>query len=185
MFQLFPLLPAGYGDFPSSFLQDPVAGIIDLGSFCPRSNNPARKMPILGISGDFVEAVFRPKIFRICPNDFRQVPTGKYKELAGIHRKKSAKFSSRNTASMFRWVPVLSCRIRWLFRIFPAGSGGRNHRPGYLSFPRTGNKQNSSYCFRTTRGTQTQNGVNTAVNHRPWFQWKTARTRPVFDRKRP
>jgi len=71
------------------------------------------------------------------------------------------------------------------FRCFPAGYGGRNHRPRYLLFPRTGNKRNSSYCFRTKRGTQTQQGVNTAVNHRPGFQWKKARIRPVFDRKRP
>jgi hypothetical protein len=29
--KFFGFFPAGYGDFPSSFLQDPVAGIIDLG----------------------------------------------------------------------------------------------------------------------------------------------------------
>jgi hypothetical protein len=28
----FRCFPAGYGDFPASFLQDPVAGIIDLGN---------------------------------------------------------------------------------------------------------------------------------------------------------
>jgi hypothetical protein len=51
----------------------------------PWSNSPARKRPVPGNSGDFVEAIFRPENFRIFSNAF---------------------------------LPV------------PAGSGGRNHRPG-------------------------------------------------------
>ncbi len=33
----------------------------------PRSNSPARKRPVPGNSGDFVEAVFRPENFRFFP----------------------------------------------------------------------------------------------------------------------
>ncbi len=38
----------------------------------PRSNSPARKRPVPGNSGDFVEAVFRPEIFRIFSGVFLQ-----------------------------------------------------------------------------------------------------------------
>jgi hypothetical protein len=39
-----------------------------------------------------------------------------------------------NNASMFHIFPVFSCRVRWLSRIFPARSGGRNDRPGLFIF---------------------------------------------------
>ncbi len=86
----------------------------------PRSNKPARKPPVPNNSGDFVEAVFRPEIFRIFSDDFRPVPAGKHRKLTGIHRKKSGQ------------IPVgilLPCSSD--FRCFPAGSGGRNHRSGF------------------------------------------------------
>jgi hypothetical protein len=78
----------------------------------PRSNNPVWKLPVPGNSGDFVEAVFRPKNFRIFSDDFRPVPSGKDRNLTGIHRKKFGQF------------PVgilLPCSSD--FRCFPTGSG--------------------------------------------------------------
>jgi hypothetical protein len=38
-----------------------------------------------------LKAVFQPELSRIVSDDFRPVPTGKYRQLAGIHRKKSEK----------------------------------------------------------------------------------------------
>jgi hypothetical protein len=38
-----------------------------------------------------LKTVFQPKLSRIFSDDFRPVPTGKYRQLAGIHRKKSEK----------------------------------------------------------------------------------------------
>ncbi len=51
----------------------------------------------------------------IFSDNFRPFPTGKHRELAGIHRKKVP-------AGILLPLPVLSCGIRWLFRTFPAGS---------------------------------------------------------------
>jgi hypothetical protein len=62
----------------------------------PRSNNPVRKLPVPGNSGDFVGAVFRP------------VPTEKHRNPP----EKIRTISGRNAASMFQRVPVFSCRIR-------------------------------------------------------------------------
>jgi hypothetical protein len=59
-----------------------------------------------------VEALFRPEIFQILSNDFWVVPAGKHRNLIGIYRKKSGKFSDRNT-SVFQRFPVLSCKIGW------------------------------------------------------------------------
>jgi hypothetical protein len=65
-----------------------------------------------------MEAVFQPELSRIFSDDFRPFPTGKHRELAGIHRKNIQKTSGRNTASTsgaFPWdttaFPHLSCRI--------------------------------------------------------------------------
>ncbi len=55
----------------------------------PRSGSTVRKRPAPNNSGDFMEAVFRPKIFWIFYDDFRLVPVGKHRKLAGIDRKKS------------------------------------------------------------------------------------------------
>ena len=66
----------------------------------------------------------RPDIFRIFSNDFRPVPAWKVREVGRNPAEKCGQFFGRNTASMFQWFPVFSCRIRWLFRIFLAGSFG-------------------------------------------------------------
>ncbi len=85
----------------------------------PKSKNPVRKLPVPGNSGDLVEAVFLPKMFRAFSDDFRPVPAGKHTNLTGIHRKKSGQ-----------------CPVGILFPCssdfwcFSAGSSGRNHRPG-------------------------------------------------------
>jgi hypothetical protein len=52
-----------------------------------------------------MEAVFQPKFSRIFSNDFRPFPTGKHRELAGIHRKKLP-------AGILLPLPVLSCGIQ-------------------------------------------------------------------------
>ena len=52
-----------------------------------------------------MEAVFQPEFSRIFSNDFRPFPTGKHRELAGIHRKKVP-------AGILLPLPVLSCGIR-------------------------------------------------------------------------
>jgi hypothetical protein len=57
-----------------------------------RSNTPARKWPVPGTSGDFVEAEFQPEIFRIFSNDFWPFSAGKHRKLAGIHRKNPKNF---------------------------------------------------------------------------------------------
>jgi hypothetical protein len=41
-----------------------------------------------------MEAVFCPEIFRIFSDNFRPVPAGKHRKLAGIHRKKFGRFSA-------------------------------------------------------------------------------------------
>ncbi len=51
-----------------------------------------------------MEAVFQPEFSRIFSNDLRPFPTGKHRELAGIHRKKVP-------AGILLPLPVLSCRI--------------------------------------------------------------------------
>ncbi len=99
----------------------------------PRSNSPARKRPVLGNYVDFVEAVFRPEIFRIFSNDFRSVPVGKHRRLVGIHRKKSENFLVGillPCSSDFRCFPAGCGDFPSSFLKNPAGSGGRNHRPG-------------------------------------------------------
>ena len=58
----------------------------------PRSNIPARKRPVTRNSGDFMEAVFRVGISRIFSNDFRLLPAGKHRILAGIHRNNLGSF---------------------------------------------------------------------------------------------
>jgi hypothetical protein len=64
----------------------------------PRSNNPARKLPVLVNSGDFVEAVFWPGIFQIfqmVSSRFLTESSGtlkKKKELCRTHRKGSVDF---------------------------------------------------------------------------------------------
>jgi hypothetical protein len=52
----------------------------------------ARKRPVPGDSGDVVETVFRPEIFRSLSNAFPSVLAGKHRKLAGIHRKKFGNF---------------------------------------------------------------------------------------------
>jgi dUTPase len=72
----------------------------------PRSNSPARKRLVPDNYGGFVEAVFRPEIFRIFSNAFRPVPVGKHRRLVGIYRKKSEKFPAGillSCSSDFRW----------------------------------------------------------------------------------
>ncbi len=88
-----------------------------------RSHKPARKLPVLVNSDDFSEAVFQSD-FLAFSDDFRSIPAGKHRKLIGIHRKKSGQFSGRNTAPMLQRFPMVSCRIRWLSRIFSAGSCG-------------------------------------------------------------
>ncbi len=66
----------------------------------PRWNIPARNRSVPGNSGDFVEAAFRPEVFRSFSDNFWPVP-------AGI---------------------LLPCTSDFL--CFCAGSGGRNLRPG-------------------------------------------------------
>jgi hypothetical protein len=66
-----------------------------------------------------LKAVFQPELSRIVSDDFRPVPTGKYRQLAGIHRKKIRKTSGRNTASISEGFPMLSCGIRRLFEGIP------------------------------------------------------------------
>jgi hypothetical protein len=68
-----------------------------------------------------VEAVFPPENFRIFSDDFRLVPAGKHRKLAGIHRKKPNKFPvgiplplpaiSRAFLQDPVTFPLLSCRI--------------------------------------------------------------------------
>jgi hypothetical protein len=41
-----------------------------------------------------LEAVFQPELSRIFSGNFRPVPTGKYRQLAGIHRKNPKNFRS-------------------------------------------------------------------------------------------
>ena len=99
----------------------------------PRSNRTARKRPVPWNSGDFVEAVFRPEIFRIFSDDFRSVPAGKHRKLAGIHRKKSGQFPAGillPCSSDFRCFPAGYGGFPASFLQDPAGSGGRNLRPG-------------------------------------------------------
>jgi hypothetical protein len=44
--------------------------------FLPRSNSPAQKRPVPGISGDFGGAEFRPEFFLIFSNEFQCFPAG-------------------------------------------------------------------------------------------------------------
>ncbi len=85
-------------------------GVHDIKAKSTRSNRPAWKRSVPGNSGDFVEAVFRPEIFRIFSNDFRSVPVRKHRNLAGIYRKKSENFPAGI---------LLPCCSD--FRCFPAG----------------------------------------------------------------
>jgi len=78
--------------------------------FIPRSNSLARLQPVPGNFGDFVDAVFRPEIFRILPDAFRPVPVWNHRKLAGIHRKKSEQF----LAGM-----LLPYSICWAVILFP------------------------------------------------------------------
>ncbi len=99
----------------------------------PRSNSPARKRPVPGNSGDFVEAVLRPENFRIFSNDFRPVPVGKHRKLIETYRKKSEKFTARillPCSNDFRCFPAGCVDFPASFLQDPAGSSGRNHRPG-------------------------------------------------------
>jgi hypothetical protein len=79
----------------------------------------AGKRPDPMDSRRILEAVFQTELSRMFFDDFRPVPTGKYRQLAGIHRKKSEK------------LPVeILLPFPKDFRCFPAGYGGRNLRPG-------------------------------------------------------
>jgi hypothetical protein len=69
-----------------------------------------------------VEVVFPPENFRLFPDDFRPVPAGKHRKLTRIHRKKSNEFP----VGILLPLPAIS----GAFLQDPAGSGGRNHRPG-------------------------------------------------------
>ncbi len=65
---------------------------------------------------------------------FRPVPAGKYSKLTGIHRKKSRRFPVGILLpcfSDFRCFPAGSGDFPASFLQDPAGSGGRNHRPGF------------------------------------------------------
>ena len=62
-----------------------------------------------------MEAVFLPENFRIFSGDFRPVSGGKTQESDRNAPEKIQKFSCRNTASMFRWLPVYSYRNRLVF----------------------------------------------------------------------
>ena len=62
-----------------------------------------------------MEAVLRPKNFKTFSGDFRPVPGGKALENDRNAPEKIRKFSGRNTAFMFRWLPVYSCRNRPVF----------------------------------------------------------------------
>jgi hypothetical protein len=57
-------------------------------------------------------AVFQPELSQIFSDDFRPVPTEKYRQLAGIHRKKSEKLPVR-----------ILLPFPKDFRCFPAGYG--------------------------------------------------------------
>jgi hypothetical protein len=79
-----------------------------------------------------MEAVFQPELSRIFSDNFRPFPTGKHRELVGIHRKKIPKTSGRNTASISGAFPrdtvafpYLSCRIpqNTVAGIFVLGQG--------------------------------------------------------------
>ncbi len=103
---------------------------------CPQqlNNNPVRKLPVPGNSGDFVAAVFRPENFRIFSDDFRSVPAEKHRKLTGIHRKKSGRFPVGillPCSSDFQCFPAGFGDFPASFLQDPGGSGGRNRRPGY------------------------------------------------------
>jgi hypothetical protein len=88
-----------------------------------RSNSPARKRLVPSNSGDFVEAVFRPEIFKIFSNAFRVVLAGKHRKFSRIHRKNPKNFRPEYCSHVsaisgaFLQDPVtfsrLSCRIQW------------------------------------------------------------------------
>ena len=61
-----------------------------------------------------------PDFFRCTPITFLCFPSGTGRKSP----EKVRKFSGWNTASMFQWLPVYSCRIQRFFRLFPAGSLG-------------------------------------------------------------
>ena len=75
--------------------------------------------------------------FRIFSDDFRPVPAGKHRKLTGIHRKKIRKFPVGillPCSGDFRCFPAGSGDFPASFLQDPAGSGGRNLRPGvYVS----------------------------------------------------
>jgi hypothetical protein len=73
-----------------------------------------------------VEAVFPPEIFPMISDRFLPESTGNWLESIG---KNPTNFRSEYCFH-FRLFPVLSCRIRWLSRFFPAGSSGRNLQHG-------------------------------------------------------
>jgi hypothetical protein len=81
------------------------------------------------------------------PYDFRPFPTGKHRQLAGIHRKKSEKLPTgillpfpRN----FRCFPTEYGDFSASFLQDPAGYGGRNLRPGYTYWIDDVNKSSST-----------------------------------------
>ena len=111
--------------------------VFRLKEYIPRSNSPAWKRPVPGDSGDFVEAVFRSENFRTFSGDIQPVPAGKYRKLAGIRRKNPAVFLTGillPRSSDFRCFPGGYGDYPASFLQYPAGSGGRNVRPGYSSF---------------------------------------------------
>ncbi len=80
-----------------------------------------------------MEAVFRSEIFRIFSGDFRPVLAGKHRKLTGIDWKKSGQCRIGilfSCSSDFLCFSAGSVDFLASFLQDPAGSGGRNHRPG-------------------------------------------------------
>jgi hypothetical protein len=82
------------------------------------------------------EVVFQPELSLIFSDDFRPVPTGKYRQLAGIHRKKCEKLPVGILLPLpkdFRCFPAGYGDFPVSFLQDPAGYDGRNLRPGWSS----------------------------------------------------
>jgi len=91
----------------------------------PPSNSPARKRSVPDNSGDFVEAVFRPEMFRIFSMlsvQFLPESTGSWQESAG-------KNPDNFRPEYCFHVPAIPC----VFLQDLAGSGAQNHQPGWIT----------------------------------------------------
>ncbi len=91
----------------------------------PRSNSPARKRLVPGNSGDFVEAVFRPEMFQI----FSMLSVQFLHESTGMWEESARKNPDNFRPEYCFYVPP----IPGVFLQDPAGSGARNHRPGWIT----------------------------------------------------